>query len=117
METLRKRVDVVHHRREKSEVGLLAPFADFAHEIEHAVQDRGERAMLVADDRYRLHLEPLTTHRCFRERDRSAPRVARLDLDQFRRRAAAALEPDQGKGERAVKQWVPWTDQPDRGSP
>ena len=50
MEALGKRVDVVHHRIEESEIGLLAAFADFAHEIEHAVQDGSELAMLITDD-------------------------------------------------------------------
>jgi hypothetical protein len=50
MEALGKRVDVVHHRIEESEIGLPAVLANFAHEIEQAVQDGSERAMLIADD-------------------------------------------------------------------
>jgi xanthine dehydrogenase YagT iron-sulfur-binding subunit len=55
MEALRKSVEVVEHRAEKLEIRVDASRTDFAHEVAHAVEDRGERAMFVEENRDGVH--------------------------------------------------------------
>ena len=50
MKALGKRIDVVDHRSEQVEVRLVATVADAVHQIQHPMQDRRERTVLIDND-------------------------------------------------------------------
>jgi len=56
VEALGERIDVVDHRAECFEIRLRGVFADFTNHMQHAVENRGKRAVLVLDDAQSLYL-------------------------------------------------------------
>ena len=52
---LGKRVDVVDHRAQHVEARRGPALRDLAHHVAHAVEHRGQRAMIVLDDADGLH--------------------------------------------------------------
>src|SRR4029453_13376169 len=55
VQALRKRVDVIHHRAEQLEVGLRVMFANFAQQVEQAMQHGSQGLVFRADDSDRFH--------------------------------------------------------------
>ena len=56
VEAFRDGIEVIDHRAKHGEVRFGAAIANLAHEVQHAVQHRGNRPMLVLDDSDRLQL-------------------------------------------------------------
>ena len=60
MEAFGERVDVVDHRTEHVEIRTGAAVADGVNQMQHAVQDRCQRTMLVVNDAVGLHSDLLS---------------------------------------------------------